>query len=91
MQPQNKKEKKLTQKQLKNREKNQAKQNKKMNKQMNIQLRNQLLFDEVKNQPGAEGTALKHFNGIMPSKIPSDYSNLEGYGVIENKYEKYKG
>ena len=38
MQPQNKKEKKLTQKQLKNREKNLAKQNKKMNKQMDIQL-----------------------------------------------------
>ena len=83
MQPQNKKEKLLTQKQMKNRVKNQAKNVKKMNKQMNIQLGNQLLFDVVKYQPGVEGTALKHFNGIMPSKIPSDYSNLEGYGVIE--------
>ena len=58
---------------------------------MNIQVRFESLVQEVLNQPGAEDTNLKHFNGIKPSMIPTDFSDLEGYEVIEDEVSIYKG
>ena len=76
MQPQGVADPELTRKQLRNK---QQKQNKQL-KKMNIQLRLDLLIQEVLNQPDAEGSTLKHFDGkTKPSMIPTDLSNLEGY------------
>ena len=49
-------------------------------------MRNQQLIEEVLKQPDAQDSrnSLSHFNGLQPSTSPSDFSDLEGYGVVDD-------
>ena len=53
--------------------------------------RNKELIAEVLNQPGAEGSSLKDFDGTFPSNIASNFTDLEGYGEKSFYNYIYKG